>query len=136
MKQFIVKNGDGSIEIHRGKLRLRDGQTLHAEVGESYPLPAKDKFRNAWRLSRGQVKINMAEARKLKKSELMALKDSKMAENAAEFNLKLSLAEDTSEIAAKQQTLNSIEEKIDADLAKRKSVSTIDAYDPFGELGL
>lgn len=136
MKKYIIENSDGTIAICTGVPTLSEGQTLHKEVSSLYPLPERDKFRDAWRLKNGQIKVDLAVARQLKKAELLAERDKRVAANATQFAIDLSLAKDTSAITEQQMILNDLESVIDSALAKKKALSTIDSYDPFAEAGL
>ena len=137
MKSYILKRiSDGSVSICKGPLIIPPGYEFYKEASELYPVPTDRRFRSAWVIKNGQIKVDMAKARVIKKDALMAIRDVKMAENAAEFNLKLSLGQSTSEISSKQERLNELESLINSDLAKKRSVSTIDSYDPFTEYDL
>jgi hypothetical protein len=128
-----IKRPDGNIRLVIGDVSrvVEDGDVV-IDLPQDWTMPNK-KYRDCWRESNGDIKVNLPLARAKKLEEIRKERDAKLVESDKEWMIAMSTGqaqEAIDAINAKKQALRDLPEAAEDVLSGKLSVNTIDAYEP------
>lgn len=130
MNTSAIKKADGTIWLSHGdhSRAMEDGDQL-IELPRDWEAPNL-KYRDCWVEKDGDIIIDLTKAKAQKLDEIRKERDSKLADTDKEWMIASSQGKPVDAINGKKQALRDIPDEAQKDLAKLRSINTIDAYEP------